>query len=60
MRTFAYTMLIAIGAFVVAAEAAFAGPSPATPGAIAAVGAPSLLVLAGAFMAVRRLRARRK
>ncbi len=60
MRAYLYTASMSACALLVAAEAAFAGSSVTTPGPIAAVGAPALLVIGGAFLAVRHLRARRK
>ena len=60
MRAYLYMMSAVAWTLLVAIEAAVAGPSLVTPGAIAAVGAPSLLVLGGAFLAVRYLRSRRK
>jgi hypothetical protein len=60
MRAYLHTMFMSAAALVVTADAAFAGFTAAVPGPIAAVGAPALLVISGAFLAVRYLRSRRK
>jgi hypothetical protein len=59
MRAYSYLISATAVAIFVTTEAAYAGIS-ATPGPVAAVGAPALLVIGGAFMAVRYLRSRGK
>jgi hypothetical protein len=60
MRSYLYTISVTAAALFAAIEAAFAGSVTPTPGPVAAVGAPALLVIGGAFMAVRYLRSRAK
>ena len=59
MRAYLFTTSVAASALFVSIEAAFAG-DPVVPGPIAAVGAPAMLLIGGAFLAVRYLRSRRK
>jgi hypothetical protein len=59
MRSYLCMMSATAGALLVATEAAFAGITP-VPGPIAAVGVPAMLVIGGAFLAVRYLRSRGK
>ena len=59
MRSYMHVISASACTLLVATGAALAGPS-ATPGPIAAVGVPALLVIGGAFVAVRYLRSRRK
>jgi hypothetical protein len=58
MRINLYTISITASAFFAVTESAFA--QAAVPGPIAAVGAPALLLIGGAFVAVRYLRSRHK
>jgi hypothetical protein len=51
---------IAASALLVSHEAALAGGFTAVPGPVAAVGVPGLLLLGGAFLAVRYFRSPRK
>jgi hypothetical protein len=59
MRLFLYSISATVGSLL-ATEAALAGTPPSVPGPVAAVGAPALLVIGGAFMAVRYLRRSRR
>ena len=59
MRPYLYTISAAAGALFAASDVALAAAT-AVPGPVAAVGAPALLVIAGAFFAVHYLRSRRK
>ena len=59
MRSYLSIVSVTAGALLAATDAAFAGGG-AVPGPIAAVGAPALLVIGGAFLAVRYLRSRGK
>ena len=60
MRSYLCVISATAGAFLVATEVALAGDIATVPGPVAAIGAPALLIIGGAFLAVRYLRTRRK
>ena len=58
MRAYFYAASTMAGAILPATEAL--ASFTAVPGPVAAVGAPAMLIVGGAFLAVRYLRSRRK
>jgi len=60
MRAYLYIIATAAGGLFTATEAALAGFVAPIPGPIVGAGAPALLVIAGAFWLVRRIRDRHK
>ena len=60
MPTYLLATSVAAGALLGSIEAALAGGFTAVPGPIAAVGVPAMLIIGGAFLAVRYLRSRGK